>query len=215
MKGLLVKELLNMRMYVKTMAILIVFFLVFGIMQKSTAALMSMLTFVPVLLILITAVNSIAMDDASKWNCYAVSMPLRRRDVVKSKYLYLILMTICLNLIALLIGLCFNLVFPTAEFWYSALGLTGGICVTLFMLSISMPLLYKFGAEKSRLLIMAVIMVPSLLIGILPSVIKLPDLSAIPWEDYTWALGLLPVAFLLLYLFSYTLSVRIFSKKDL
>lgn len=215
MKGLLVKELLNMRLYVKTMAILIVFFLVLGMMQKSTATLMSLLTFIPMLLVLITAVNSIAMDDATKWNCFAASMPLQRRDIVKSKYLYLILMTIILDLAALLIGFCFNLAFPTAEFWYSVLGLAGGTCIVLIMLSISMPLLYKFGAEKSRLLIMAVVMVPSLLIGILPSVIELPDWSAIPWEDNTWMFVLLPIAVLILYLFSYMLSVRIFNKKDL
>lgn len=215
MKGLLIKEFLNMKLYAKILAFLFFLFLLLNLFQKSTLMLIGMLSIFPVLLVLITAVNSIALDDASKWNCLAAAMPLRRRDIVKSKYLYLILLSFGINILAFLVSLGFNILFPTPEFWSSTVGFVGGFCTTLLMLSILMPLLYKFGAEKSRLIVIAVVMLPSLLMGILSSMIQFPDLSAIRWENYAWIVWILPWFLLLAYGFSYLLSVRIFCKKDL
>ena len=214
MKGLLMKELISLKYYGKTCLFLAVFFMVLGIIQQSALAFLMMLSFMTLVLILIINMNSISVDNSTKWDCYAAAMPLNRSDIVKSKYLFsLICAGFCAAVtipLSFLIGQFFSPI-SIAEI----LATVGGVLLALcLILSIVFPLIYKFGAEKSRFIIMGIVVLPSLLPALLQA-LHVPFPSIEEFYPYSWMLSLIPVVILLLFYASYRLSVRIFQKKEL
>lgn len=216
MKGLLVKEIFNMRIYYRTILILVAFFSVIGLIQQSADSFIAMISGIGVMLTLMCAINSMSYDAASKWDCYALSMPVRRRDIVAAKYIFSIGIGAAFILFGLLAMAVIHLIFPSEESGSSAAAILSGIFgASIILLSIIFPLLYKFGVEKARFLIMTIALLPSLAIFLFSQLnisAHLFDFAALDWNAILIAL---PFVVLAIVAASYLLSVRIFEKKDL
>ena len=214
MKGLLIKEMINLKYYGKTLLFLAVFFMILGIIQQSVLAFLIMLSFMTLVLVLIVNMNSISIDDSAKWNCYVATMPLNRSDIVKSKYLFSLIFAVCCAVITAFVTFLIGLFLPPVPAGV-ILGILGIILLFLcLILSIVFPLLYKFGVEKSRFIIMGIVVIPSLLPALLQAMhIPFPSMEQL--TSYSWVLFLLPVVILLLLYASYRLSAHIFQKKEL
>lgn len=95
--------------------------------------------------------TAIAYEERSKWNQYAVMMPYLPKDVVCEKYVlgWCILGGICLLsvLSQLFTGLIKGAV--DVQGLVSVLAVAG---VALILLAVSMPLNFRFGVEKGRLI---------------------------------------------------------------
>ena len=83
MKGLLMKDLLNLKQTIRVWALLLALFIVIGFAQQSPVYISSMLT----VMVLLLPVNALAYDENCKWDAYALTMPVTRRDLALSKYL--------------------------------------------------------------------------------------------------------------------------------
>ena len=87
MMGLMMKDLLNLRQYGKQMALVYGFYIVCSMMG------MWDISFFVALAIMIggtTFLSTLTYDDMAKWDTYALTMPIGRRDLVNSKYLLLV-----------------------------------------------------------------------------------------------------------------------------
>lgn len=88
MKGLIIKEFLGLRRYFRILAVLMVLyiFMAFGMTSVSIFAAIN------AILVMICSLSSFSYDSYNHWNEFAMSLPLSRADLVKSKYLFILLL---------------------------------------------------------------------------------------------------------------------------
>ncbi len=206
MKGLLIKDLLLL----KQQRIVLLGLLVFYSMYAVTFAGAEFISSMVVIICLMLPLTTMAYDEKSKWDKYALSMPIKRDTIVLSKYLFAIL-TMGIGAI-LVLGICFLAsVFkdgvPIKETLLVTLAANG---LALLYLSFMFPALFKFGVEKARILLLGFVFLPTMLIIMLPEIgIPLPSLETM--KNYFYAL---PVLLVVLLLVSYRISVGIYKKKE-
>jgi ABC-type transport system involved in multi-copper enzyme maturation permease subunit len=209
MIGLLLKDIYTMRQYVKTLLFMLVFFAVIS------AGLDNPATFFEGFIILMSmmlTISSFSYDDLAKWDRYALTLPVSRKEIVAAKYLLSIVLCVAATVISFLIAAIVLAVKPvegfgTTEQLYATAAI---ISIAFFFTGVLLPLTFKFGVEKSRLLMFVIFAAPS------AAVIALNKLGiSMPTEASLMSfLKLLPLIVILLYYLSYRLSVRIFSKKE-
>ena len=209
MKSLVLKDLYMLQKAFKMILVLVVFYIVIFLLTGASDA----LPMVMAILAVTFPISTFAYDDANKWDRYALSGPLTRQDIVRAKYL------LCLLLmgLALLIGIVGLAVmsFFTASRPLPELLLIVGISTLLGLLgqAVILPIIYKLGAEKGRMFLIAIFMIPILSV-ILYSRFASPGLQQFV-ENY---LGFFPIILFFLaiasYAISYKISLRIYLSKD-
>ena len=211
MKGLLLKELLNLKVLSRSLIGVLVFYLFFLFTGNDMSFISALCTLVVVML----SVSTFSIDEKARWDRYALTFPISRKEMVRSKYfLALILEGAALSggmslsfLSMLLLGQSLP---PAAEWllsWY-VVGLVG-----ILMTSIIFPLIYRFGIDKARLCMMAVFLIPS---GILLLIERLG--ISVVWPSgktiELWLFSILPVVAAGILWVSYWISCRIYLKKE-
>ena len=151
MTGLIYKDFLALRGHLTTY---LVFFLVYGGLCLAGVFPSSVLCAMVVLISLITPMSTVAADDMSRWNRFAVATPACRRGVVAGKYLFtLLIVLLSMAVVAVLLAVLSLAGAPLEE----ATLLCGG--AALLMNGVLLPLLLKYGAEKARMVSMALFLV--------------------------------------------------------
>lgn len=110
-------------------------------------------------------VTTFTFDDHCKWSKYALVMPICKKDIVKAKFIVLIIFCIA--------GICVGTIFGVAggvAMHKMALSMEGivtmlfmgfvGLIVSVIFGSMSIPLVFKYGAEKGRMLLLISFAVP-------------------------------------------------------
>lgn len=162
MRGLLIKELYQLKHSIKAQGFSLVLFVVLGLAMKSTVYVGMMVTVLITNMILLT----VGYDEQTSWKRYAMTMPLRRRDLVTVKYLLLYLLTICSVVFTTLVGIPINILADISmlESFLTALG-----CAVFSLLSTSANIMLctKYGVEKARLITVLTYLVPFAVIWII------------------------------------------------
>lgn len=210
MIGLLLKDFYTMRQYLRTQLVLLLFLSVVSTGLDNPA---TFLTGFTIILSVMLTISSFSYDDLAKWNRYALSLPVSRREIVGGKYLLSVVLCFIGAILSFFISriiLRFN---PVDGFGLKEhLTATGAIiCAAVFFISLLLPLTFKFGVEKSRFVMIAVFAAPTA--GVLAlSKIGVP----MPAESSLMAcVKLMPLLIIFLYSFSYWFSVKIFSGKEI
>lgn len=211
MIGLVLKDLLVLRKTAKLYIAMLSFYLVLALAGVFSHA---MLTGFVALFTMMLPISSFAYDELARWDKYAAALPVSRRGIVGSKYLLALLLGAIAGALILISSGLFWLLKDTAP---GEVLLTGLACVAagLLMNSILLPLLFKFGAEKGRLLTMAVLAVIFLLGfggGKLLGYHEFPEMP--PCLKTLFPLILAGVLILALFV-SYQVSLGIYRKKEL
>lgn len=217
MRGLLQKDLYVMMGQSRTYLVLVLFYLILTLVGTFNASFFS--GFI-VLVMTMLPMSTFTYDDLARWPKFAASTPAGRRGVVQGKYLF----ALCTLAAAAVMLLVMDLLYCVVRGGFSQLPdmlVAGAACavVGLFMDLILIPILFKFGAEKGRFVMMAVWVVVFLVFfGALNLLAERPGgLSSLPIPGWlaasapVIALGALAVAVVL----SYSASLRIFAKKEL
>ena len=158
MTGLLYKDFLALKGHLSTY---VVFFVIYGGLCAAGVFSPSVLGGMVVLISVITPMTTVTSDDISRWNRFAVATPACRRGVVAGKYLFTLLMVllsavlvaVLLVVLALAGGLGDG---SLAEYLLATLACGG---IALLLNGVTLPLLLKFGAEKARMVSMALFLV--------------------------------------------------------
>lgn len=209
MKGLLWKDLYVAAKYCRAYLLLVGAFLVFSAFSGENL----FVIFYPCILASMVPMNLLAYDAQFKWEQYAGTLPYTREQLVSAKYLIGLFTAgavLVLTGIAQAVRLSLGGGFRLGEF--------GNLMAVMFILSliapsISLPLMYRFGVEKGRILYLVTIGVfcgASALASILLS----PDFFA---QEFSFTLGLplVCLAAAAVYAFSWRLAVRFYRKRDL
>ena len=161
MKSLILKDLYNIGHNAKSMLLILLVFAIGLIMVSgvesyiiSSGVLCSMMI-----------VTTFTFDDHCKWSKYALVMPICKKDIVKAKFIVLIIFCIA--------GICVGTIFGVAggvAMNKMALSMEGivtmlfmgfvRLIVSVIFGSMSIPLVFKYGAEKGRMLLLISFAVP-------------------------------------------------------
>ena len=153
MKGMLIKDFMLLKNQKQFFVVILAFAVMFFGMNDDASFAFS---YIVVLCTLFT-ISTISYDEYDNGMSYLFTLPISRKGYVKEKYIF--------GSIAIFIALVTSTVLDFAfqmvkNQKYSAQGLLIQICISLMvamlMLAFSLPIQLKFGAEKSRIALLAV-----------------------------------------------------------
>lgn len=207
MKGLIRKDFLLIKRSMGSTLLILAFLVVLFSTMMGVSAGMAMIPLTFTILIL----GSFTLDDTAQWDLYALSTPTVKSRVVLAKYLSSILLTIIgagLSVVTACVSLLLR-----GEPWSLEVTLTlltsGGLA--FFLIAVLLPLVYRFGANKARVVLMVVIFLPICLAALLKD--QFPILSFSD-QSIFFVLFSLPLIGALLLVPSYFISRAIYMRKD-
>lgn len=161
-------------------------------------------------------VTTFSFDNLCNWEPYAMILPITRRDVVKGKFALLLLVSAAGALVGFALSVLTNIVLPgqTLDLKEQAFYLLPGFSIALFMGSLSIPLIFKFGAEKARLLLMASFALPAVALVLILRAMEKAGISLTD-QMVIGFFSLSPVLVLVFAFLMYLISCRIFEAKEL
>ena len=222
MKGLIIKDLLNLSSY-KTTLFLILIFCCMGMI--GTDAVNFAPTFITVMIGMIV-LSTFNYDEASHAEKYIVALPLTRKEIVMSKYILAIVGNILGGIIGIILTIIIvnvmNVIKPDdlIRLDYQGLLVTviSGILGVALIQAIQIPSVYRFGAEKGRIQMFLLIFLLVLMIagvGFLITKVGFDiDINEINHFMNRFGIPILLLVSAVLYYISYQISYKIYKKKE-
>lgn len=214
MKSLILKDLYNIGHNAKSMLLILLVFAVGLIMSSgvesyiiSAGVLCSMMI-----------VTTFTFDDNCKWSKYALIMPVCKKDIVKAKFIVLVIFCtvgVCVGTIfGVSGGLVMRKLVMSMESIVTMLFMAFvGLMVSVIFGSMSIPLVYKFGAEKGRVLLLVSFVVPLAICFIVYEILMLFGVEITDQLVFVILCASPLIALIWVYIM-YRISCSIFSKQE-
>lgn len=214
MKGLILKDFYSLRGYVRQMLIIYVFYVVcaaLGIWEIQFFV--GLTTMMGAMMV----VSTFSYDDLAKWEGYALTMPITRKDLVTSKYIVMLLSMFASAACSMAIGIVFQMIQGKLELQLLLITCGSVMAVAVLGFCIQLMITFKFGVEKARLTLMAIFLIPTIvLIGgakLMGSMGIEVDLSGIE-SRLPLVVGIVLAVIVGVSVLSYLGSIRIVEKKE-
>ena len=209
MIGLIKKEFLMLKSNIKTLGIIIIIYVLMAI--QGSLSISSIPSFLGTLIM----VSNFSYDEFNKWDAYLITLPNGRKNSVKARYISTIILNLIITLFVILLGILISLAKSQPIIYKDFLSeMFITFLIAIAMQSFIYPITYKFGMEKSRILIFvfifAIIAIGSIIIEYVN--LKLSSIF-INFINNFWS-TLIPITVLIILLLSYKISERIYSKKE-
>lgn len=213
MKGLLLKDFYNLKKNGVFLLITLICFGFVGAMSGMSADFVILWGMVASMQIITT----FAFDEAVKWSSFGMTMPVMRKELVRSKFIVhwcLTIFGVGITLAAtLLTGMCIRKL--TAAMLQELLVTSWlGFWMILFLGSLSMLLLFQFSAERARLIAAFSFAMPIFICGVLINIFEV-SMEGVSATIYVILLVGIPLIVLVWEFIMYRISCRIFARKDL
>lgn len=214
MIGLIKKDLLLLKSQLKSYLIIIIVFALVSYLTKDN----TFITLMPILGVMLI-ISTVSFDNYYKWDAFALTLPLSRKDNIKSKYILAILIAITFLIISTIILIVFNILngMQIQLFEITTL-MSGSFLGACLATSIAIPLMYKFGSENGRIvMIIFVFAIGGCIAGITEILNKFVDQSTIANMLTLITTNIIPIIFILIVIFlicSYFLTIRIYANKE-
>lgn len=206
MKGLLYKEYCMLKPQAKSWLGALAIMLVYAYIFKNISMLFMMIS----ILGITYSISGFSYDKMYHCEEWIASMPVSRKQMVQSKYLFLLLLDLALAVlcVALVAGIA---LFAGTDLMEAAA--TGGavLGVTVLMQAVALLLIYKMGPEKARIFYILIGFGPIVILFVLNEAGMLPHLTDALVYSALRATPLVVIAVLLL---SFAASVRIYGRKE-
>ncbi|KGR75472.1 hypothetical protein CD29_17910 [Ureibacillus manganicus DSM 26584] len=199
------KDFLMLSKQIKMMLILFAFFMIISLLTDMTIVLIIF----ALIFASLQLTTAFAFDEMSKWDKYANTLPIDRKTIVQSKYV--------LGLILVVGGILIftPFVYFSNEFHsqVSLLELFKGfvlvLSIALIYISVTIPFFIKFGTQKGRIIIFAIVFIPVFGSGFIQYFLQTIDVNQLmSFIDY------LPVGAFIFLLLSYFVSVKWYEQKE-
>ena len=208
MKGLILKDLLLIKGNARY---ILIFLVIFGLIALEGN---DVLYFIPAFISMMMFMTTFSYDEYNKWDAYAITLPIKKENIVLSKYVgSTILLGIAL-ILTFIISLVVGLVTEQLDMQKNITLLLGCGGAVLLVEAIMYPLLIKFGVEKGRIWVFLGIFLSSFIIGLIFQKVSLTipeNLMTFLSQYLPW---LLAAALLLILIISYTISKKLYLKKE-
>ena len=210
MKGLIYKDLMQLKTQKTGLLFVLFLSIVFSFTFLKEGAVVSFCLFV----MLINVTSTITMDEYNNFLGYLLSLPVSRHDYVKSKYVFAILLFGSTWFLGSLLSLLTDYIL-TKQLHIEIMSSTVMMpLMVMVIFAISLPFLLKFGGEKGRLIMSGVI---GLVFGVSVYFMQFGEVlfQTISNASLTSILALTIVIVAVITLVSYGASIKVMAKKDL
>lgn len=210
MKGLIKKDFLLIKSNLKSFIVIILVFTLFSMNGEGFDV-----SFILPFLAIMMFISTFSWDEFNNFNAYAITLPIGRKNIVKSKYISAIIFIAIATIIGLIISYLTTIlsknIFDIEAILSNLFGTLLGLSI---ILAIWLPVVYKFGVEKGRIM---------LFVGVFALVFLCATLSKL--FDFTSLINFLnsldkvlfiaiPLISIAIMVISYLISVRIYLKKE-
>ncbi len=214
MPGLVLKDFLNLRKTSRQYALIFLLMIGVTVAMKNPA-------FISMYVILCSSmmiVSTFSYDEYVKFDMYTCALPVSRKDIVKAKYIVLILLTFIPTVVGTLLSLAVNLFLKADDAMTLILsGFVTGCCFCV-MYSLVIPFIYRLGTEKARMIMTGIYFAVFALVFLLISTFLSEDTSGLESIINSTNTLLISAAFaaltVLAVAISYLVSKRVYARKE-
>lgn len=211
MNGLIVKDFIVLKHNIKFYLMLAILYAIIGIFSDLSSFVLGLVAVLGISFVL----GSFGYDEEAKWDQYALSLAVTRREMVRAKYLVAFLLTGITVVISFALTLISQLIHGNLDIMQLLLYLGVFFAVMLLMTALILPCIYRFGAEKGRaVMILCILAVAGLVVLFLWAGEQTPLFSILLASPLLSVLLIACVLLFFLYL-SYHVSLKIYLKKDM
>lgn len=208
MLGLVKKDLLMIKGNIRQVILFLVVFLVLAFQENN------IIVIVPVFVSMMVFITTFSYDEYNKWDAYAISLPVSRKNIVKAKYVASIILWVIALLVTVVITGIMGL-FEQNINYFEMFGMILGCVFSIVLLeAIMFPLIFKFGVEKGRIGLFVGVFAIAGLLGFIFTGIDLENATGFIEIFNKYYYILLPLAIIILLMGSYFVSKRIYLKKE-
>ncbi len=211
MKGLLLKDIYNLKRLGKQYAVICAGMLIWSAFMKNYSFFSMMIMLNGIM----SVISSFSFDEAAHFEKYALTLPVTRRELVQAKYILLLTFLGGSFLIGTAGSILLNLIIERGitELPEQLISAASVGCLFLLVFSIMIPGVFKLGVEKARMLLVCIYVgVFGLVWG---GIYLLRELGIqISDSDASKFFGAAAVVVLVLVFISYRVSIKIVEKKE-
>lgn len=147
MKGLLLKDFFMMKKYCRAVLFIVIIFLGMSCLGSENI----FFAFYPVLIASVIPVTLISYDEKEKWNLYCATLPYSRGAIVSAKYLVGLLSGIVILILSVGVQVL-QMIYHGTFTWTNLWGILSSLLsMTLVGPTILLPVIFKYGVEKGRI----------------------------------------------------------------
>lgn len=160
--------------------------------------------------VLSVTVTLAANDEESKWNRFAIALPVKKKDIVKARFAYVTVTLLIGTVITFIINLSGYFIFRDYKLMLHIVATVGVLLLTMFLLSILLMTSYLSGANTTFIALTSFIII-LLVITFIADRLKI-DLAGMIVDNFE-AVILATILFVIFfYFFAFKVSVWAFSK---
>jgi hypothetical protein len=216
MKGLILKDFINLKKNIKIFGVLTVLYAAMAFTSGDSSFFSSIVT----MLFAVLTLSIYSYDELAKWDPYALTMPVSKDNIVQGKYIMMLLLTLIGSLFSIAISILINLAVKADSMFAGITSCGIGAAIVILFYSVTIPFITKLGVEKARLIFFAVYMIPFLLIVFADKALNAIGLT-IPKNLIDMAKFIsnniyiiLPITVVVALGISYVISIRIYRKRE-
>ena len=197
MLGLLIKDFYNLK---KQLLWYIVIIIIFNILSLNINNIAFSAT-IGVLVAVSVPLSAIAYEEKDGWQKFAIASGISTESITGEKYLLGIICAVVCDIFYLFVLIFLNTEHILEEFFIP-------VCIQIISLSTLLPLIFKFGAEKGRvLMIFALILLLSIFVFLMNYL-----------DSIIFTIGILFIILLIIYslsvfIISFIVSIKFFNNK--
>lgn len=208
MLGLVKKDLLMIKGNIRQVILFLVVFLILAFQENN------IIVIVPVFVSMMVFITTFSYDEYNKWDAYAISLPVSRKNIVKAKYVASIILWAIALLVTVVITGIMGL-FEQNLNYFEMFGMILGCVFSIVLLeAIMFPLIFKFGVEKGRIGLFVGVFAIAGLLGFIFTGIDLENATGFIEIFNKYYYILIPLAAVILLVISYFVSKKIYLKKE-
>lgn len=216
MKGLILKEFMILKSFAKTMLGLIALYAILSFTTTTTVL-------APMIIVVFSmwVLTSFSYDQNAKWDNYVLTLPITKKQVVISKYIYSLLLMIIGIVIATAVSLLLLTIKKDGSVAEILGGVVGASFISILMTSFNLPLMFKYGPEKARFTFFMIIAALAFIVGAGGYLIKQFQLGG-AITTMIESPGFIPIAsicavvvLITIALISYCISLYIYKRKEI
>lgn len=218
MKGLLKNNLYGV---IENIKIVFAFITLLGMALLFTgeASLLNIFSLIVAPVVAVLTISCLRKESSSKWSKYKLTLPVKRKDIVKGQYISHFLISLAGMLTVALFILLTVLIHGNQYFYYGfrdavTLILLGGI-LSILIGAIAYPLYYLWGAERTEIiLVLSVVLSIAVIMGLSIFVNFFTGSGDVSDTVYYISLSAIMAITVLIFLLSYFLTCQIFKYKE-
>lgn len=212
MKGLLMKDFLTIRKKYGIPRVAMDIFIIVALMVvlKGTGAIYISFLLIPIKVM--SMVMSLATCDQQwKWGKYAISLPITKAQLVKSRYTFSVILSCVGFIVALMVNTVSYFCFPKYDYGFYLFVAAASFAVTLLFLSFVLPSNYSLG-ENAGFAAMIILVILLIVLGIWSNMTGNAIMQFVV-DNFEMSLMIFFSVTVIMWILSCTLSIRLFKRK--